>query len=152
MRPEVDWTSGRLCVLLVDDNVADCELVQEAVAAQGRPVSVLAVHDGRTALQWLDEQADRCALPDVLLLDIRMPGMGGLEVLRAVRDSAALYRLPVVMLSTSADERDVRQAYDLMTTGYLVKAKAFGEFADQMGRFVRHWSDVKFPVSRGYGA
>lgn len=140
----------RLDVLLVDDNHADCELVREAMALQDRPVQLHVLHHGELALAWLVEQARAARLPHVLLLDIRMPGMTGFELLRAVREHPALHRLPVVMLTTSSDSDDVRRAYDLISSGYLVKEHRFDAFVEQIGNFMTYWSDVRFPPDRAY--
>ncbi|WP_189074656.1 response regulator [Deinococcus sedimenti] len=150
MTPDATWMPDRLCVLLVDDNPADCELVHEAAARQDRAVTVKVLHDGRSALDWLLAQADLHLLPDVLLLDIRMPGMTGFEMLQAVRSHPSLHRLPAVMLTTSSDSDDVRRAYDLISSGYLVKEHGFEEFTAQIRRFIAYWSDVHYPHTRAY--
>lgn len=138
------WGSPRLHILLVDDNPGDCLLVDEAVARQDTQVEITTRSDGSSALNWLIEQSGQEGLPDVLLLDVRMPGLNGLDLLRAVRQHPELHHLPAVMLTTSDDADDVRRAYDLISSGYLVKEHGFEAFTAQVHTFISYWSRVKF--------
>ncbi|GGS10171.1 response regulator [Deinococcus sedimenti] len=134
----------RLCVLLVDDNPADCLLAEEAFAAADQDVTVRTIQSGEAALRWLQERAQAGALPDVIILDVNMPSLSGLEVLQAIRADTAFRHLPVVMLSTSSHPEDVDRAYDLIASSYLVKEPSFGAFAAQIEDFVRYWQRSRF--------
>jgi len=78
-------------------------------------------------------------LPDVVLLDINMPGMTGFEVLRAMKADPKLHLIPVVMLTTSGNEQDIRRAYTLHASSYLIKSVDFTHFVEQIESFVRFW-------------
>ncbi len=134
----------RLCLLLIDDNPADCLLAQEAFELYGDAVSVKVIQDGPSALTWLQAQAARDALPDMILLDVNMPGMNGFEVLSALRGDATMRHLPVVMLTTSDRQEDVDRAYELVASSYLVKNSDFQGFLDQVDSLVRFWTQVRF--------
>ncbi|GGL08493.1 response regulator [Deinococcus radiotolerans] len=133
-----------LHALMVDDNPADCLLAQEAFELQAAQVSVKIIQDGAAALTWLRAQGARHALPDVILLDINMPGLSGFEVLAAIRADLTLRHLPVVMLTTSDRPQDIDQAYELIVSSYLVKQPEFSGFVVQVEDFVRFWSEVRY--------
>jgi CheY-like chemotaxis protein len=134
----------RLCLLLIDDNPADCMLAEEAFELYSEQVSIKVIQDGQSALDWLHEQAAKQSLPDVVLLDVNMPGMNGFEVLSALRNEAIFRHLPVVMLTTSTRQEDVDQAYELIASSYLVKQPDFRGFLDQIDSLVRFWSQARF--------
>ncbi len=134
----------RLCILLIDDNPADCLLAHEAFELYSDAVSVKVIQDGLSALNWLQAQAARDALPDVILLDVNMPGMNGFEVLSALRGDATVRHLPVVMLTTSDRQEDVDRAYELVASSYLVKNSDFQGFLEQVDSLVRFWRQVRF--------
>jgi len=134
----------RLCLLLIDDNPADCMLAQEAFEMYSEQVSIKVIQDGQSALDWLHEQATKQSLPDVVLLDVNMPGMNGFEVLSALRNEAIFRHLPVVMLTTSTRQEDVDLAYELIASSYLVKQPDFRGFLDQIDSLVRFWSHARF--------
>ena len=122
--------------LLVDDSVGDQLLAAEAFQ-QLRPDCVLTcVSSGAEALEMLRSQKVR---PDVVLLDVNMPGMNGLQVLEAIKADPRLALLPVVMLSTSNAENDVQAAYTLHANSYLVKAPIFEDFVAQIETFLDFW-------------
>ncbi|GGS01448.1 response regulator [Deinococcus sedimenti] len=133
----------QLHVLLVDDDPEDRALVAEVVTRLATPVTVHALNDGPGAIAWLSEQAERAQLPDVIMLDIRMPGVSGLEVLRALREDERLRSVPVVMLTTSSNEEDVDASYRLAASGYFVKDPDYAAFARQMQVFAEYWTSVK---------
>ncbi|UBV41670.1 response regulator [Deinococcus taeanensis] len=135
-------TPQRLCVLLVDDNPADRLLAEEAFGAMPDAVSVHMCQSGHDALAWL--RAHKDALPDVMILDVNMPGMTGLEVLQIVRDDPGFRHLPVVMLSTSDQPEDINRAYELVASSYWVKQADFAGFLKQIEDFVRFWQHARF--------
>jgi CheY-like chemotaxis protein len=123
----------RMKILLVEDNETDVWLFQEAFQALHIPHELEVVSDGERALDRL-----RAGLPpDVILLDINMPKIDGFEVLSAIRGNAKLCLIPVVMLSSSRDQRDVRRAHELGANSYLCKSTP--DFTDLVGDFDRYW-------------
>ena len=122
--------------LLVDDNETDRLLAQEAFADL-QPDSILTcVPSGLEALDFLQSGS---SLPDVILLDINMPGMNGFQLLERLKDQPQLRAIPVVMLSTSSAQQDIRQAYSLHASSYLVKSPTFDAFVGQVETFLEYW-------------
>ena len=106
----------RLAVYLVDDSVTDRELAVEAFEDGAGRVEVTPFPDGPSVLGAL--RTPGVTLPDVILLDVNMPTMTGFQVLAALKDDPTLSVIPVVMLTSSADEGDVRRAYSLHANSY----------------------------------
>lgn len=137
-------TDRRLNILLVDDDEIDVMNVRRAFE-KGRIANNLHVAgDGVEALGMLrgDEFPPERRL---VLLDLNMPRMSGIEFLREVRADAALRSLPVVVLTTSDDERDKVDAYDLNVAGYLLKPVTVGTFVDVMATLNKYWTLVELP-------
>jgi two-component system, chemotaxis family, response regulator Rcp1 len=124
----------RLKILLVEDNEADVWLFKEALNALGSPHDLEVARDGEEAIARL-KQADKP--PDLILLDINMPKVDGFEVLSFVRSDARLCIIPVIILSSSRDDRDVRRAHELGANSYL--CKTVDDFSDLVGDFNRYW-------------
>ncbi|WP_174369108.1 response regulator [Deinococcus sp. JMULE3] len=133
-----------LSILLVDDNPTDCELAGEAFAATGQAVRLYVLHDSAEVLPWLRDHGVAGLLPDVVVLDLNMPGLNGLDLLGAIRAAPEFRYLPVVILSSSAHPDDVDRAYDLIVTSYLIKHPSFTEFIAQIEDFVRYWQRSRF--------
>lgn len=129
-------------VLLVDDNPADLLLAQEVFSEYDGALSVTTCSSGRDALDRLRSPGTR---PDVVILDVNMPVMGGFEVLQAIKDDPALVCIPVVMLSTSSHPGDVARAYTLHASSYMVKSSSFQAFMDQVDAFVTFWRESRTP-------
>ena len=129
-----------ISVLIADDQ----DLVREGLRMLLEAEPDLAVAgeaaDGSQALA----QA-RLLDPDVILMDVRMPRMNGIELLREVRNDPALCSTTVVVLTTSKDEQDMIDAYNLNVAGYLVKPVTFANFCEVMVALNKYWSLVEFP-------
>jgi two-component system, chemotaxis family, response regulator Rcp1 len=124
-------TRGRpVEILLIEDNPGDVELVREALAEGGIPCSVNVVPDGDEALAYLRGHGRHAgaALPDFMLLDLKLPKKGGLEVLSEVKADKVLRRIPVIILSSSDAPEDVLRAYDLQASCYVTKPADLDEF------------------------
>ncbi|MFB9992664.1 response regulator [Deinococcus oregonensis] len=131
--------------MLVDDSFMDRELAREAFALMDPDTTLMAVESGSAALALLNAPA--AVLPDVVLLDINMPGMNGFDVLQALKQQPRLHLLPVVMLSTSSSEHDITHAYSLHASGYIVKSVAFQPFIDQVDTFLAFWKQALLTAS-----
>jgi CheY-like chemotaxis protein len=133
-------------ILLAEDNVMDVELTLEALADHNLANSVVVARDGVEAMEYLRREgkwADRQpGTPAVLLLDIKMPRMDGLEVLREVRSDPKLKTLPVVILTSSREEQDMLAAYSLGVNAYVVKPVAFSDFIDAVTKLGVFWAIV----------
>ena len=120
-----------LRILHVEDNEAHAELVRRGFEDHRIANEIEHVMTGEEALRRLEEcmRDDGEALPDVVLLDLRLPGIDGLEVLTMIRDTEGLESLPVVILTTSEAEWDRLKAYERHMNGYIVKPFDFDSFA-----------------------
>ncbi|WP_019010491.1 response regulator [Deinococcus aquatilis] len=136
-----------LQVLLVDDNPAARGLAEEAFSLSGQPCEVTMMESGDDALSALmDKNGIR---PDVVLLDINMPGMDGFDVLEAMKAQPHLRPIPVVMLSGSSAPQDIRKAYTLHANAYLVKSVEFQTFLTQIEDFVVFWTQARLTTRPG---
>lgn len=131
-----------LHLLLIDDSAADLLLAQEAFDFLDLPVSVRTFAGGQAALDALRRPG--AALPDVVLLDVNMPGLDGFAVLSAFKQDPRLVHIPVVMLSTSQGQADVDRAYTLHASAYLAKVADFAGFLAQLQSFVAFWARNRF--------
>ncbi|GAA5533749.1 response regulator rcp1 [Deinococcus aluminii] len=130
-----------LRLLLVDDSLMDRHLAEEVFAEYAQLCTVTTVASGQAALDaMLGAQSE---LPDVVLLDINMPGLSGFEVLRAMKEHPQLVRIPVVMLTTSSHDQDITQAYTLHASSYLIKRMNFQDFVAQVEGFLEFWTKVR---------
>ena len=133
-----------LNILLVDDDEVDVMNVRRAFQKAHITNPLFVAHDGIEALEKLranDFPCDR----RLVLLDLNMPRMNGIEFLRALRADPALHGLPVVVLTTSDDERDKVDAYDLNVAGYLLKPVTFASFVEIMATLNKYWTLVEMP-------
>ena len=133
-------------ILLAEDNPNDVELTLEALGQESLANKVVVVGDGVEAMAYLRREgafSDRePGDPAVLLLDIKMPRMDGLEVLREIRSDPALKRLPVVILTSSREEKDLITSYDLGVNAYVVKPVDFGSFIDAVKELGVFWAVI----------
>ncbi len=133
-------------ILLAEDNPSDLELTLEALAGNNLANRVAVVRDGVEALEYLRcegkfSQRNR-GNPAVAILDIKMPRMDGIEVLRAIRADAALKTIPVVMLTSSREEHDLIRSYELGSNAYVVKPVKFSEFIDAVRHIGVFWAMI----------
>ena len=133
-----------LRILLVEDNAAHAELIRRVFSDNGVANTVEHLSDGETALDYLFRRGEyggpeKCPRPDVILLDLRLPRVAGLEVLRQVKASEELRPIPVVILTTSDAEPDIAEAYRRHAASYLVKPVDFEKFHRMMRDVGFHW-------------
>lgn len=130
-------------VLLVDDSVDDVELAVNALSAYWPVDRIATVHDGAEARDYLlcrGNYADRPPVnPALVLLDIKMPKVDGLDVLRTIKGDQRLKTIPVVMLSSSREERDVNDSYRSGSNAYVVKPLVFAEFHAAIKKLGAFW-------------
>jgi len=135
-------------ILLVEDDRSDVRLVQEALREGQVPHHLHVVRDGVEALAFLrgEGEYESAILPDLILLDLKMPKKGGLEVLKEIKNSDVLRRIPVIVLTTSDAPEDVARAYELQASLYVTKPSDLDEF-DRMLRVMRDFclTVVKLP-------
>ena len=140
----MDAEDHSLNILLVDDDEVDVMTVKRAFAKANIMNKVFVATDGIEALQLL--RADGVpASRRLVLLDLNMPRMNGIEFLREIRSDPALQVLTVVVLTTSNEDRDRVEAYQLNVAGYLLKPVTFHSFADVMATLNKYWTLMEMP-------
>lgn len=129
--------------LLVEDNSAEAELAREALAKTGA-VELAIVRSGREALNYLRRQGEHANAPVVslVLLDVNLPGLSGREVLGEIRSDASLRRLPVLMMSSSDEQREIADFYEGGANCYLVKPLHHADFEAMMQAVTQFWISV----------
>ena len=131
-------------ILLVEDNPQDVELTLEALTEHNLANNVIAVNDGVEAIDYLYYKGrfkDRKkGHPAVMLLDIKMPRMDGIEVLETIRADEKFKSLPVVMLTSSREEPDLKKCYALGVNAYVVKPVNFKDFLDAVKQIGFFWA------------
>jgi CheY-like chemotaxis protein len=133
-------------ILLAEDNPKDIELTLEALAEHNLANQVAVVKDGVEAMEYLRCEGKykmrKQENPAVLLLDIKMPRMDGLEVLRTIRSDPTLKMLPVVMLTSSREEPDLKRSYELGANAYVVKPVDFQDFIEAVKQVGVFWAVI----------
>ena len=137
----------RLTVMLVEDNPRDVRLTQRAFEQADVPHELRIVRDGDEALAYLHREgeyaaADSAPKPDMILLDLNLPRMGGHELIQRVRQDVRFRHVPIVVLTTSGRPDDVRQAYDNGANAYLLKPVEFSRFTEVIGHLASFWLET----------
>ncbi len=137
------------CALLVEDSADDAELMLAALSDYCDAERVVVAKDGEDALDYLYRRGGHAGRGDgnpvLILLDIKMPKMDGLEVLRVIKSDPALKTIPVVMLTSSREERDLSSSYRLGTNAYVVKPLLFAELHAVLSKTAGFWLGVNEP-------
>ncbi len=127
-------------ILLVEDNPVDLDLTLRAFKAQHLDNPILTARDGEEALGYMDEWArNKSSVPVVILLDLKMPKVNGLEVLRTLKQHPRFRTIPVVILTTSSEDSDVEEAYRLGANSYIVKPVDFEKFLGVAKQINLYW-------------
>ena len=126
-------------ILLVEDNPLDVDLTLRAFQRRKLVNPVLVARDGEEALAWVPRWEAGEIQPTVILLDLNLPRVDGLTVLRTLKQHAVLCRIPVVVLTTSKEDRDIQAAYDLGVNSYIVKPVGFDNFMDVAQHIELYW-------------
>lgn len=136
-------------ILLAEDNANDVELIMTALKDARLANEIVVARDGVQALDFLFRRGQfagrSSAQPAVILLDLKMPRVDGREVLRQVRADATLHELPVVVLTSSREESDLLQSYQLGANAYVVKPVDFEEFIAAVGKLGFFWALLNEP-------
>ncbi len=136
-------------ILLVEDNPKDLELTLIALEKSQLANEVIVVRDGAEALDYLQGQGSYATRPAgnpaVMLLDLKLPKVDGLEVLRFIRQTPSLKSIPVVMLTSSREEQDLLRSYELGVNAYVVKPVEFNEFVAAIADLGVFWAVLNEP-------
>jgi two-component system response regulator len=138
-------------ILLVEDNPSDIGLTQRALAKSRIANEMVVAEDGQEALDYLFATGKYTArevsdIPALVLLDLKLPGVDGLEVLRQIRLDPRTSRLQVVILTTSKEEQDVAQSYDLGANSFIRKPVDFTQFAEAVEHLGLYWLVLNEPA------
>ena len=138
-------------ILLVEDNADDEALTRRALAKNNIQNELIVAHDGADALDRLfgtGQHAGAAAVPEVILLDLKLPKVDGLEVLRRLRADPRTRVLPVVILTSSTEEADVAQGYGLGANSYIRKPVDFNQFVEAVRELGLYWLVLNEPPPR----
>lgn len=134
------------CILLVEDNPSDVGLTRRALEKSHIANELIVTEDGQEALDYLSAASnDPDRLPALVLLDLKLPKLNGLEVLRRIRGDPRTRRLPVVILTTSQEEQDIAMGYDLGVNSYIRKPVDFNRFAQAIQQLGMYWLVLNEP-------
>ena len=128
-------------ILLVEDNEMDIDLTLQAFAEYAIANPIKVCRDGEEALAYIDQHAsaDEARLPILVLLDLRLPKADGLEVLHYARQQAVWRQLPIVIMTTSRENRDIDTAYQLGANSYIIKPVDFEAFSEVVKSIKMYW-------------
>ena len=136
-------------ILLVEDDPHDVELTLTALTENHLTNEIAVVRDGAEALDYLLQRgayaSREAGNPAVILLDLKLPKVDGLEVLKRVKSDPDLKTIPVVMLTSSREERDLAESYDSGSNAYVVKPVGFGEFVEAVRELGLFWAVINQP-------
>ena len=142
-------TEAAVEILLVEDNPNDVELTLHAFESNRLANNVQVLRDGAEALHYLFRTGPYAGRPEespkVILLDLKLPLVDGLEVLRNVKADPRLRAIPVVMLTSSREERDIVESYQLGVNSYIVKPVDFEQFTEAMRQIGLYWALLNEP-------
>jgi CheY-like chemotaxis protein len=126
-------------ILLVEDRATDLDLTKRAFAKQRLLNPIQVARDGEQALDYITRWDAGEPTPVFILLDLRLPKISGLEVLRELKNHATYSRIPVIVLTTSAEDSDVQEAYRLGCNSYIVKPVEFNKFMEVASQVEVYW-------------
>jgi two-component system response regulator len=133
-------------ILLVEDSPRDAELIRDALETNQLPNEIVHVQDGAEALDYLYRRGQFTDRPDthpgLILLDLKLPKVDGLEVLSRIKADPALKMIPVVMMTSSREEQDLIASYQLGVNAYVVKPLKFQDFVDAVKQVGAFWGTL----------
>ena len=139
-------------ILLAEDSLRDVELTLSALEEHNLANEVVVVRDGAEALDYLHGRGQFAGhtngLPVVVLLDLKMPKVDGLEVLRQMKNDPILRRIPVVMITSSREEQDLVRSYEMGVNAYVVKPVDFQKFVESVKQIGFFWAIINEPPPR----
>jgi len=134
-------------IVMADDDLDDCLLVEDALKETGVPVLFRSVENGEYLLAYLNHEgnyADTATSPrpDLILLDLNMPRKNGWEILKELKKSSSHKDIPVVVLTTSKEEKDIARCYELGANSFLTKSADFTEMVNNLRTLTQYWFRV----------
>jgi len=135
-------------ILLVEDDKIDALTVQRALKQIGEENVLIVAKDGETAISVLENHDT--TKPFLILLDLNMPKMNGVEFLLKLKSNKEFKTVPVVVVTTSSDERDIKKSYDAGAAGYFIKPVDYNDFVVILDRIVSYWKACILPEEEGW--
>ena len=139
-------------ILLAEDDPADVELALSAMHAAGSHHGIVVVNNGEDALDYLHRRCGwrgrGASHPALVLLDLKMPGIGGIEVLRTIKSDLRTRCIPVVIFTSSGERRDVAVCYENGANAYVVKPVEFTSFVETLQAISHFWTALNVPPTR----
>lgn len=132
-------------IFLVEDNPVDIDLTIRAFKHRKLTNPIQIARDGEEATEWISNWSKGEPLPVVILLDLKLPKVDGLDVLRTLKTHKILKTIPVVVLTTSSDDLDIKTAYDLGANSYIVKPVDFDKFIEVAAQIELYWNVLNKP-------
>ena len=133
-------------ILLVEDRSVDVDLTKRAFAKRKLLNPLTVARDGEEVIALFDRWESGEPIPICILLDLKMPRMNGLEVLRRLKNHPKFSAIPVIVLTTSTEDRDVEEAYKLGCNSYIVKPVEFDKFMDVASKVEVYWCALNIPA------
>jgi chemotaxis family two-component system response regulator Rcp1 len=139
-------------ILLIEDSRADAKIIERALRDEGISHRLTVIADGRQALDYLvalhDDSSESDLVPDLVLLDLNLPGLNGGQVLRRIKDDPDLRSIPVVVLTTSIRDEDVVQSYRAGANTYISKPSEYSRYRELVANLRAYWADTALRVPR----
>ena len=129
-------------ILCVDDDEDDLFFIKDIIESQGHNFEIKEAHNGWDALNYLEQGLKKNEFPCLIIMDMNMPRMDGLEALAQIKADPALRRIPVVVLTTSRSEKDIYRSYDLGANSYIGKPVTFSALVEVMRSLGRYWFEI----------
>lgn len=144
---ERDLSRDRIFIMMVDDDPDDFLLVRSALASTHFLIDLFLLSNGKDAMDYLlrrgsYREPEPAPRPDLILLDLKMPQMGGIETLRQIKSHPDLARIPIAMLTSSTNRRDIAESYKHGAALFLLKPHTFDEMIQVMNSLCEYWFDV----------
>jgi len=131
-------------VLLIEDNEGDILLTRKAIGMCDLQTDIHVAKNGREGLEFLFKEKENTdkPTPDLVLLDLNMPEVNGIEVLKEVKKNSTLKKIPIIVLTTSTSDTDIIQSYDLNANSYISKPIDFFRFGEAISNLLNYWFNV----------
>lgn len=127
----------KLKILLIEDDMIEVMKVNRTISSLKLPHEVIEVGNGEEALDYLKSEN---SLPDIILLDLNMPKMNGVEFLNILRSDQVLKYLPTIILTTSSNQKDILECYKAGVAGYIVKPLKYEDYVEKLTNLLKYWS------------
>ncbi len=129
-------------ILLVEDNPMDVDLTRRAFARQNISNPIQIARDGEAAISFIDKWAEGELLPQIILLDLKLPRVDGLDVLQRLKTHPIYRQIPVIILTSSSDSGDISRAYQLGANSYIIKPVDFDKFLEVANLLHSYWCNM----------